>query len=373
LTLPRIVEDFLALVTTPSHSFKERRVADLLLAWLKEMGLEVREDKAGEAAGGEAGNLIARWPGDPSIEAILFSAHMDRVSNPGKITPVLDEAQGLIKSDGTTILGADDASGLAAIIDGIRRVAGEGAPHGDVELALTIAEEVGLKGSRGLDYSLLRSKMGFVLDSSGPVGTLVNQAPTQRTAKIDIFGKSAHAGMCPEEGINAIRLGALALASLKEGRLSPVSTSNFGIIKGGQATNIVCDHLHIEGEARSHDEGELIAYCHEVDKAFERLAELGGRVEIKWTEEYQAFNVGPEEKVTKIALKAISAIGREPAIVRGGGGMDANHFNQHGIKSLGLSVGYENVHTQREAQSISELVLAGEAVAAIIKAAAQGG
>jgi tripeptide aminopeptidase len=372
LNTPAIVQDFLEFVTTPSHPFRERAMADLLKGLLGRMGLEVFEDKAGEMAGGDSGNLIALWPGDPGIEPVLFSAHMDRVSNPGRINPVVDEARGVIASDGTTILGADDAAGLAAIIDGIRRVGEEGARHGDVELALTIAEEVGLKGSRWLDYSKIRSKMGYVLDSGGPVGTLVNQAPTQRTVKIDVHGKSAHAGMCPEEGVNAIRLAALAMTSLREGRLSPVTTSNFGIIHAGEATNIVCDLAKLEAEARSHDEAELDAYCQELEEAFRRLSDLGGRVELAWSEEYKAFHVLEDDPVIRIAAKALSAIGRERKVVRGGGGMDANHFNLKGVKSVGLSVGYADVHTSRETQSIPELIAAGEAVAAIIKTVASG-
>ena len=285
---------------------------------------------------------------------------------------MVSESEDRITSDGKTILGADDASGLAAILDGIRRVEAEGARHGDVELALTIAEEVGLQGSRRLDYTKIRSKICYVLDSSGPVGTLVNQAPTQRTVKIAVHGKSAHAGMCPEDGVNAIRLASWAMTSLKEGRLSPITTSNFGIIHGGSATNIVCDLVKLEAEARSHDEGELTAYCQEIEKAFGRLTELGGRAELSWSEEYRAFNVPESELVFRVAFKALSGMGREIKVVRGGGGLDANHFNERGIKSLGLSIGYEFVHTTRETQPISELVAAGEAVAALIKAVAAG-
>lgn len=372
MTLPLIVADFLRIVTTPSHSLQERAVADLLKARLNDLGLEVFEDGAASAVGGDTGNLIARWPGDPSIEPVLFSAHLDRVSNPGRITAVVKESEDLIASDGTTILGADDATGLAAIMDGIRRVAEEGARHGDVELILTVGEEVGLKGSLEVDYSRLKSKMGYVLDSGGKVGVIVNQAPTQKTVKVIIHGKSAHAGMAPEQGINAIRLGALALASLREGRLSPITTSNFGVIHGGQATNIVCDHVEIKGEARSHDAGELEAYCREVDEAFSRLAEHGGRAELEWTEEYVAFNVPPSERTIKVAVQAMADIGREATIISAGGGMDANRFNLHGIKSVGISVGYENVHTPREVQSISELIAAGQVVASIIKAVAAG-
>ncbi|MDR1677446.1 MAG: M20/M25/M40 family metallo-hydrolase [Deltaproteobacteria bacterium] len=370
MAYPQIITDFLELVTTPSHSYKERILADLFKLKLKELDLdlEIEEDQVGAAIGGDTGNIIVRWPGQENIIPILFSAHLDRVSNPGHITPIVKENEDRIVSDGATILGADDASGLAAILDGFRRVKAEGIPHGDIELLITVAEEVGLKGSRNLNYTKVKSKIGYVLDSSGPVGTIVNRAPTQKTVEITIHGRSAHAGMAPEEGINAIRVGALAIASLPEGRLSPITTSNFGVISGGKATNIVCDLVKIKAEARSHDQTELEAYVTKLEEAFKRFSsEAGATVSFDWTVEYNAFYAKENEKVVTLASSALKNLGLDPKIISGGGGMDANHFNEHGIKSVGLSTGYKFVHTEKEEQPISELILCGKVVAEIIR------
>jgi tripeptide aminopeptidase len=370
LPFPTVIEEFLELVTTPSHSRGERAVADLVTDKLKALGCQVEEDDVGAAIGGDAGNIIARLPGRPDRPAVLFSAHMDRVSNPGRITPVVKADEDRIVSDGTTILGADDASGLAAVLDGLRRVQSAGAERGDVEVVFTVAEEVGLQGSRRLDYGRLKSKIGYVLDSGGPVGCLVNRAPTQKTVKAVVRGLSSHAGMAPEKGVNAIRVAAVALSRLREGRLSPVTTSNFGVINGGKATNIVCDLVKIRGEARSHDEGELAAYVAEVEEAFRRAAaEAGARVELAWTVEYEAFHVADDEPVVTLAAGALRELGAEVRVEAGGGGMDANHFNVHGVRSVGLSTGYAQVHTEKEEQSISQLILCGRAVAGVIAAA----
>ena len=348
-------------------------MADLLKGKLTELGCEVEEDQAGERFGGDAGNVIARLPGDPAVEPVLLSAHLDRVDNPGRITAVVREDEDRITSDGTTILGADDATGLAAILDGIRRIRAEGAPHGDVEIVLAVAEEVGLKGSRWLDASKLRSKIGYVLDCGGKLGTLVNQAPTQKTVTIGIRGLAAHAGMAPEKGISAIRVGAVALAGLREGRLSPISTSNFGVARGGKATNIVCDFLEIKGEARSHDDSELEAYVAEVEAAFRKTAaDFGAGVDLGWELEYRAFHVREGSRVLEVATEALAGLGREVEVLRGGGGLDANNFNQAGIATVGLGVGYDKIHSPMEEQSISELVESGKAVAAIIRRLASG-
>jgi tripeptide aminopeptidase len=231
-----------------------------------------------------------------------------------------------------------------------------------------VAEEVGLLGARRLDVSRLKSKTGYVLDSSGTVGAIVNRAPTQKTFVIQIRGKSSHAGMEPEKGINAIKVGAAALSRIKEGRLSPITTSNFGLIEGGKATNIVCDYLKIVGEARSHDEGELAGYLSEVEAAFQKAAqEFGAKAEIEVELEYLAFYVKENDPAIKRAAEALKSQGHAPTIVTGGGGMDGNVFNEKGLRAVGLSTGYSHVHTELEEQSISQLISCGRVVAEIIK------
>jgi tripeptide aminopeptidase len=370
VAFPDIVEDFLELVRIPTHSYKERAIADVLTQKLLALGCEVTEDQAGAAIGGDTGNLIARWPGNPDITPLMFSAHMDRVSNPGQINPQVLESEDKITSDGQTILAADDVSGLVAILDGLRRVNAERTERGDVEIVFSVAEEVGLKGAHNLDTSRLKAKMAYVLDSSGNLGDLVNRAPTQVTLTINIKGKSSHAGMAPEEGVNAIRVGAVALSRLREGRLSPETTSNFGIIHGGKATNIVCDYLEIKGEARSHVEGDLQAYIEEVKEVFQKTSqEFKAQTNISLHREYSAFHVKEDEPVIAIASKAIEGLGAKTRVRSSGGGMDGNIFNENGIKAVGLSTGYANVHTEKEEQSISQLILCGRLVAELIKSA----
>jgi tripeptide aminopeptidase len=370
LSYPQIINDFLEMVTTPSHSRNERALSDLVRKKLLDLGCEVTEDDAGPKFGGNSGNLLARFPGESSIEPIMFSAHLDRVNNPGRIAALVKTEEDRIVSDGTTILGADDASGLAAIVDGLRRSKAGGARHGEVELVVTVGEEIGLQGSRHLDYAPLRSKMAYVLDSGGDVGTIVNRAPTQKTVTISVQGLSSHAGMAPEAGINAIRVAAAAMMKLPEGRLSPVTTSNFGVIEGGKATNIVCDFVKLKAEARSHDAAELERYTDLLNRTFrETAAEYKTTVELDWVLEYEAFYVPEDERVVALARRAFDGLGLETKIMSGGGGMDGNHFNKNGIKSVGLSTGYKHVHTQKEEQSISQLILCGEAVARIIEAA----
>ncbi|UQZ89469.1 peptidase M20 [Deltaproteobacteria bacterium Smac51] len=370
MAYPLIVEEFLELVQIEAHSRRERLIAEALKPKLAALGFTVEEDDTGEKIGGDCGSLIARLPGDPAKPAILFSAHMDRVENHGRIKPLVLEAEDVIRSDGSSILAADDISGVCAILDGVRRVLDEKIPHGDIEIVFSVAEEVGLLGARYLDYGKIKSKMAYVIDAGGPMGTIVNQAPSQYTLDIKIYGKSAHAGIEPENGINAVKVAAAALAKMREGRLSPASTSNFGIIRGGKATNIVCDFVEIEAEARSTDPQELEAYVEEVKKVFaETAAEWGTRIEVEPKKEYSTYRVDENNKTIQLAVRALKNLGIAPSIVSSGGGSDGNFFNANGVNAIGISPGYSKVHTPHEEQPISDLIRCGQLVAEIIREA----
>ena len=371
MTRPAIVEEFLELVQIESHSFKERLLADVLTAKLRVLGFTVEEDDTASKIGGNAGNLIARLEGDPSAPPIMFSAHLDRVENHGHIKPIVCDGEDLIKSDGTSILAADDISGICAILDGVRRVLSEKTAHGDIEIVFSVAEEVGLLGARHLDYSKLKSKMAYVIDSSGPIGTLINQAPTQYTFEIKVHGRSAHAGMAPEEGLSAIRVAAVALSRLKEGRLTPTTTSNFGLIQGGRATNIVADYAKLTAEVRSTQDGETEKYLAEVERVFaQTAAEFGATFDMETNLEYSTFKVDEKAEVIRIAERAMKNLGLAIDVHGAGGGMDGNYFNQHGIQAVGISPDYRKVHTSAEEQPISALIKCGELMAELIKEAA---
>ncbi len=371
MSQPAIVEEFLELVCLNVNSRRERPMADVLAAKLKVLGFTVEEDRTGEKIGGEAGNLIARLAGDPARPALLFSAHMDRVENHGRIVPLVEG--GIIKSDGTSILGADDASGICAILAGVRQALAEGAAHGDIEIDFSVAEEVGLLGARHLDYSRISAKMAYVIDTCGPLNAVTNQAPTQYRLLVKVRGRSAHAGLEPEKGLSAIRVAAVALSRLREGRLSPATTSNFGVMQAGTATNIVCDYAEIRGEARSRRPEELDAYLAEVKAVFAEVAEeFGTVIEVESSREYSTYLVEESEPVLRLAGRALRNLGLKMEVAASGGGSDGNYFNQNGIKAVGLSPGYTGVHTPGETQPVTDLIQCGRLVAELIKEAAKG-
>jgi len=362
----RILDTFLTLVTTDTQTKREGRMADLLQSRLEAMGFSVQRDDAGERIGGETGNLIARRKGTSGSAPLLLCAHMDRVSPGTGIKPQIKD--GVITSDGTTILGADDAAGLTAILEGIQRAIDEGVPMPDIEVVFTIAEEGGLNGSKNLDFSLLTAREAYIIDSSTPVGSIINQAPAQTKVTYRVIGKAAHGGVEPEKGINALVVAAHALTRMKLGRIDEETTANLGLAQGGKATNVVMETFEMKGDVRSLVTEKMEAQIRHMTEVFERTAaEFGARVEADIQFAYGPVNLKPDHVVLQRASAAIRRAGLSPSLRATGGGSDANIFNTKGIPACNLGTGYRGAHSLNESIEVAELERAVDVVFALIQ------
>lgn len=364
---PEIIKEFLELIQLDAVSFNERKVADAVKGKLYEIGCEeIIEDNAGSLIDGNSGNIYAVFPGElPGF--LLFSAHLDRIPGGFVIKPQFSDS--LITTDGSTILAADDIAGVVAILDGLRRIKKKGTAHCTVEIVFTVAEEVFLSGSKFFDFSMIRSKIGYVLDSSGPIGRIVSSAPSDAQLSIKVHGKTAHAGAEPERGKNAIIIASRILADLLDGRIDHETTANISSFHaGGEATNIVCDYAEIKGEARSRDHEKLKNHINYFYRHCREVADnLGARIEVEHFLPYHCFAVDNESLCVQLAEGTLQKMGIQPVIQPGGGGMDANRFNEHGIECIGLATGYNRNHTTREYINTNDLILSGVLVEELIK------
>ena len=368
----RLVQTFLELVQIDSETRNERAVADYVLKKLQRMGYDVSEDKAGEAIGGNAGNIVAYKPGTAPGKRILFCAHMDTVTPGNGVKPVVEGD--IIRSQGDTILGGDDKGGIAVLLETAQILQEEKIDHGSLHLVFTVAEEGGLNGAKNLDRSLLHGPIeaAFFLDSDDLPDKIVVEAPIQVNFKVIFHGKAAHAGCEPEKGISAIQMAAEAISQMKLGRLDEETTANIGIIQGGRATNIVTDRVEIEGECRSLSQEKLaVQQAHMVACCEEAAKKFGGRAEVVVKENYAGILLDPESSPVQLAAAAARKIGLEPELIKIGGGSDANIFNGYGIPSTILGVGMQNVHSTEEYITISAMTTAVEAILAIIEEAAK--
>lgn len=354
----RLVQRFMELCRADSAPLRERPVFLLVKEALIRLGFDVYEDDAGRRLGGEVGNLIATKPGrgaGASRSPVMFSAHLDRVEGGIGIQP--RRVDGRITSDGTTILGADDAAGLAAIIEACATLEERGASSAPLELVLTIGEEIGLVGAAQVDVARLKSTAGYVLDADGPVGTIITAAPTEYLIEAEFYGRSAHAGIAPERGISAIRMAALAVSRMRLGRIDASTTANVGYIAGGGATNIVPERALIRAEARSLDRARVEQQVEHMVKAVDEAARAAGgssRCDVRLA--YEGFSLSPDSPPVRQAAGAARLLGLEPKLVSTGGGSDANVFNAKGLPTVVLGVGYQAIHTRDESMPVEQLV-----------------
>lgn len=365
----RMIQEFCELVQIDSAPRAERGIADALKQKMAALGMEVMEDNAGAAIGGNAGNVIGRYTGTLSgVPTVVFAAHMDRVTPGLGIKPVVkDDA---IFSDGSTILAADDLAGVVQMLEAVRIMQEQSIPHGDIELLFTISEEGGLFGAKNLDRNQLKAEYGYFLDGSGDVGTIIPSAPAQSKIDVKMIGRPAHAGIEPEKGISAIQVAADAISKMRLGRIDEETTCNIGVISGGLATNIVPEVVELRCEARSRNAAKLQAQVQHMVGEFEAAAKRwGATAEITVTESYPPMNLQPEDKVVQIAVQAAKDLGLTPTLVPTGGGSDANILNGRGLPAVVLGIGMEKVHSKEEFITIKQLLAGAEMVVAIAQAA----
>ena len=362
----RLIQTFLALTEGSAESLDERRVADLLTGWLREMGFAVCEDDAGERLHGNAGNLYAVWEGTIPGEPLLLSAHMDTVA-PGKNKKPLLHPDGTITTDGTTVLGADDAAGLTEILEGIRAVRDAGLPHRTVELLFPVAEEIYIRGSSIFDFSRIRARQGYVLDMSGDVGSAAIQAPSLISYCVTVQGRASHAGFAPENGIHAVAAAARAVARLPQGKVDPETTCNLGTISGGTARNIIPEQCVCTGEIRSFSHEQALRQIAEIKTAFTEEAEsCGASVRMETTEILHSYRIEESAPVVQRFLRVCKQQ-ELPGILRTTlGGSDNHNFLKAGISGIVLSCGMYRVHSTEEFTRVEELVRGAALVAGLL-------
>ncbi|HKG15563.1 MAG TPA: M20/M25/M40 family metallo-hydrolase [Pyrinomonadaceae bacterium] len=371
----RIKNLLLELVRIDSVSREERGVAERIKQLCEEMGAEVFIDDAGEKVGGDTGNVIARFPGTlTSAEPIMMSAHMDTVVPGRGVKPIVNGD--IIRTDGSTVLGGDDKSGCAVILETIRCLQEQNVPHAPIDAVFSICEEVGLLGAKHLDMSKVRAKYGIVFDSDDP-GFLFTKGPSANHFEFKIHGLESHAGVAPEQGISAIRIAAEAIAAMKLGRIDEETTANIGVIQGGEATNIITNLVTLRGEARSLDDAKLEAQTAHMVKCLEDAAAkyevtvdgvtTKASVDSHVTREYYAMDVPDDSRVVRLVVEAASRMGLDVKTLASGGGCDANIFNKRGIECANLGTGMRAIHTVKEWLDVKDMYASAEMTLEIMR------
>lgn len=364
----RVLKTFLDYVRIDSETHHEKAMTERLAADLRALGLEVYTDQAGRMpeVDSDGANIYCFLEGEPGFDAILFSSHMDTVTPGRGIDPYIED--GYVRTRGDTVLGADDKSGVAAIMEALRTLVESGAPHRPIEVIFTIREEGGLSGSANLEYDRIRAKYGVVLDASNDVGKIVTSAPGQIRLYADVYGKRAHAGSDPEKGVSAIQAAAAAVSRMKLQRVDEETTANIGTLSCVGATNVVQDHITLAAEARSRSQEKLEAQqAHMIQCLKDACEEYGARLEYRTHQSYYGYGFKDDHPLVQLLIEKCRETGLTPWTTYTGGGTDGNNFNFHGIETVVLACGMEMEHTTSEQIRIQNLEDAAQLVLNIMK------
>jgi tripeptide aminopeptidase len=367
LTSP-FLDLFLELCAIPSPTGSERAVADRVGAYLDELGLAWDEDGAAVELGGTAGNLYACLPATAEGTPIFLCAHTDTVPPEAGIDPVVED--GIVRTAGGTILGADNKAAIVVILEAVRLVVRERRPHAGIELVFTSQEEVGLKGAAAFDHTRLRARTGFVFDQGASVGEIVLGSPHARTLDLRFHGRASHAGMAPEEGRSAIAAASRAVADFRLGAIDDETSANVGVITGGTARNVVPEWCSFQAEVRSHDERKATELVREMLETAAFAASLGEcELETQVRPGFVGYRFKEGDPAVQLAATALDAAGYEPSYALSGGGADANVFNAHGLECVNLANGMREIHTPSEHIAVADLDGMVEVTLALVDAA----
>jgi len=372
----RLLESFIEMVKIDSPPLEEAVFAAYLEKELTSLGFTVIVDDSAPETGSNTGNLIAKLPrfpespapADVSSAGIVLSAHMDCVEPCRGIEPIVEN--GFIKSQGDTILSADDKAGIATILEALCSVVEQGLPRPEITVLFTAGEELSLLGAKALRPDLFEQDTPcFVFDAGGPPATIIVGAPFHYTFSATFTGKAAHAGANPEAGTSAIQMAAAAISALELGRLDEHTTANIGIIEGGRETNIVPDTCVVVGECRSLFEERVKACCDDITAALEAgAAQFGGSVAITWELDYAGIFYEENDPLVCKLQEIARSISLVPTTAFSGGGADANVLQAKGLRPITLGIGMENYHGLDERIAVGDLEDNARFIEAIISA-----
>ncbi len=346
------------------------RVADRVGGFLTDLGLEWDEDDAATRLEGDTGNVYCRIPPTNGEGMPIFlCAHTDTVPPEAPIEPIVGE-DGIIRNSAGTILGSDNKAAIVVMLEAARRIVEDGRPHAGIELLFTPQEEVSLRGADAFDHTRLVARTGYVYDQGAPVGEIVLGSPHGRLLDFRFHGRSAHAGMFPEDGRSAVAAASRAIADFRLGRIDEETSANVGVITGGTARNVVPEWCSFSAEVRSHDERKAVDLVREMLETAAFAASLGEcEVESEVRPSFPGYRFRENDPPVALASTALRAAGFEPTYALSGGGADANVFNARGLSCVNLANGMMEIHTPDEHIAVQDLDAMVEVTLALVEAA----
>ncbi len=341
----RLISTFLELVKIPSESPDDKEFISYVEKFLRLEGAKTKKDAYG--------NLVVKFPAKNSSSKtpVAFCCHADTVKPGRDIKPIVDKEKGVIRSDGTTILGADDKAGIAEVIEMIRAAE----KHPPLEIIITRCEEIGSIGAKNLDFSLIDSKSVYVLDMDAPNEVVIGEA-THIHMDVTYTGRAAHSGVEPEKGISSVQAAVRAVYNMKLGRIDESTTANVGVFQGGEARNSIPETTKLMAECRSLDHNKAIKLSEEMKAIFTKASdETGTKINIETDMVSKGYKIDAGSEIVKRYIKSMNQNNIDPDIKVIVAGTDASLFNEQGITAVVVGIGCREIHSKDEYAVISEM------------------
>jgi tripeptide aminopeptidase len=352
-----LLDLFLNLCRIDSPSGEEKSVGDYIINYLTSHKIRASHDAYG--------NVIAKIAGEG--KPLVLSAHLDTVEPGRGVKPVVRD--GVVRSDGRTVLGADDKAGLTAAIAAAQEAVGQGWRIRPLELVFTRQEETDLDGAYNLDWSQIQASEGLILDGEDAPGRITIASPYIYNVDIRVEGRAAHAGVEPEKGINALAIAADAISELKLGRIDRQTTANIGTLVAGSASNSIPGEAVMRAETRSHSQKSALAQIDVMNRAFKRAVRRrrGAKLDFKSTLACRGYRYDKKDPLIKELKEAMTAHGWTVAWEESCGASDANVWAEKGVKAVEISVGYRDAHTTGEWIKVDDIWSVFQFLAAYIQ------
>ena len=360
-----LVNLFLHLARIEGISLAERSIANEVTTLLTRAGIRVIEDDSARTFGGTTGNLLCFPPWHRADQpAVMLTAHLDTVKSTANLKPMVDSTS--IRSDGTTILGADNRVGLSVLVRLLRDVGEENTPHSNFFVVFTVGEETGLFGAGSIDVSSYNASCAYVFDCSKRPGVYIRDSVGLSAFEAEFIGKAAHSGVSPEKGVSAILLASVAIAKLTLGRIDADTTANIGKIHGGEAINSIPEKVTIEGEVRSFTLQRIQQQLNLIEQSLRASVDGTGKVSFKSQQDFEPYVLATDAPMIIALERAMRMVGLDPQPIRYTGGSDANKYNAKGIPAVNIGIGAQNPHSHEEFVLIEDLVKTHELARALV-------
>jgi tripeptide aminopeptidase len=339
----QLLDTFLDTIKINEIFTQEDKIIKYVINYAKKQGVSCEQDSFG--------NVICHYPGEG--DSILLNTHLDIPEPAENIAYTIDGD--ILRSNGKTILGADPKSGVAVLLELIKYLKENNVKTRPIEFVFTLGEEAGLVGARHLDYSMLKSKMGLVIDEDGQPVNLITGAIGNYDINVTVHGKTVHSRDW-KDGLNAIEHISKIIANLKQGEIVNGVTFNIGLLHGGTAVNSVAGKAHFDAEFRSFDMEKMRVAVDEVEKQIKNYCKENGlEVDFKKEEKFSSYKLERDHELFKLIDKTYKTMNMKANFYDTFGGSDSNIFNANGIKTVAIGSGYYLAHQYHEYINLQDM------------------